>query len=236
MKFDSFDKPTPLDAVLATDEQPTAQVLEAQLAALSERIRALPPDHDPVQRAGLLLDAARSLLLLEERAEAWKPAREAFDLYIAAHSWEQAAEACSTLYLCEQSQSLAALGQGVWLAVTYPVNPELTVALLEHVVDDTPDDSDGAAVAATAAHYVADVRARGQQHENLTFFTGQLLARVARRHGDVQDQATFDAWRSRLELDDPSRFLPRLRNVIDVLVQDDWWIDREALQRELPVN
>ena len=33
-----------------------------------------------------------------------------------------------------------------------------------------------------------------------------------------------------MELDDPARFLPRLRNVVDVLVQDDWRFDREALR------
>jgi len=37
-------------------------------------------------------------------------------------------------------------------------------------------------------------------------------------------------------LDKPDKFLVRLRNVIDVLVQDEWWIDREAIQAELPVN
>ena len=39
-----------------------------------------------------------------------------------------------------------------------------------------------------------------------------------------------------IELREPDKFLPRLRNVVDVLVQDDWWFDREALQAELPVN
>ena len=57
-------------------------------------------------------------------------------------------------------RSLAALGQGIWLAVTYPIDPELTIELLTHVVDDTPDDADGAAVAATAAMFVADMRSR----------------------------------------------------------------------------
>ena len=40
----------------------------------------------------------------------------------------------------------------------------------------------------------------------------------------------------RLELKDPDKFLVRLRNVVEVLVQDDWWFDREALQAKLPIN
>ena len=38
----------------------------------------------------------------------------------------------------------------------------------------------------------------------------------------------------RLELDNPEKFLVRLRNVVDVLVQEDWWFDREQLQTEIP--
>ena len=40
----------------------------------------------------------------------------------------------------------------------------------------------------------------------------------------------------KLELKQPEKFLVRLRNVVDVLVQDDWWFDREALSERLPVN
>jgi len=40
----------------------------------------------------------------------------------------------------------------------------------------------------------------------------------------------------KLELHDPQLFLPRLRNVVDVLVQDEWWFDRDALRERLPVN
>ena len=35
--------------------------------------------------------------------------------------------------------------------VTFPIDPEITVHLLSHVIDDTPDDADGAAVAAATA-------------------------------------------------------------------------------------
>jgi len=35
-------------------------------------------------------------------------------------------------------------------------------------------------------------------------------------------------------LNDPDKFLVRLRNVVDVLVQDDWWFDRDALHAQLP--
>ena len=140
------------------------------------------------------------------------------------------------LFQAEQEGSLSALGQGIWLAVTLPIDPELSVTMLNHVVEDTPADSDGAAVAATTALFLVDVRAEGQQKDNLKFFAAQMLGNVARRHSQVETQEAFDLWMDRLELREPDKFLPRLRNVVDVLVQDDWWFDREALQAQLPVN
>ena len=108
--------------------------------------------------------------------------------------------------------------------------------LLTHIVEETPDDADGAAVAATTALFLADLRAEGTQRENLMFFANQILGQVARRHGGVDSQEAFDYWMEKLELNQPEKFLVRLRNVVDVLVQDDWWFDREALRERLPVN
>lgn len=216
------------------DAEQSGALLESQLQALQDRLRETAAPG--TERAHALLETARTLLRLERGPEAWEPGREAFDLFIETRDWEGAAEACEALFLTEQPQSLAALGQGVWIAVTFPVAPEVSVAMLQHIVDETPAQSDGGAVAAAVAHYVADLRAEGKQRENLVFYTAQMLSSVARRHSQVDKQEEFEAWVSRLELDQPEKFLVRLRNVVDVLVQDDWWIDRDAIHAELPVN
>ena len=213
--------------------EPTVQ-LERLVRELRAELEALSPQAASLRRADLLLQLGRALVRLEDGPEAWEAAREAFDLYLGERAWEGAAQCCDILFLAEQPKSLAALGQGIWLAVTYPVDPELTVALLEHVVHETPPDSDGAAVAAVTACYVTDLRALEPRREDLIFYANQLLATVARRHSGVASQAEFERFIARMELDDPARFLPRLRNVVDVLVQDDWWFDRDALRAALP--
>jgi hypothetical protein len=210
--------------------------LKRLVAGVRGELDALSPGAAPLRRADLLLQLGRALVRLEQRAEAWAAAREAFDFYLAEQAWEGAAQACDILFLADQPQSLAALGQGIWLAVTYPVDPELSVALLQHVVDETPPDADGAAVAAVTAHYLVDLRAREPQREHLLLYTNQLLATVARRHSGVDGQEAFNRWIEDMELNDPAKFLPRLRNVVDVLVQDEWWLDRDALQAALPAE
>jgi hypothetical protein len=116
------------------------------------------------------------------------------------------------------------------------VDPELAVALLQHIVEETPPDSDGAAVAAATALYVVDLRAQGGQRDDLFIFTNQLLATVARRHSQSHTQEDFDRWFKDMELDDPARFLPRLGMVLDAIAEDNWWVDRDALRARLPVN
>jgi len=220
----------------STDAKESTGMLERLVADLRGRLEALSPGAERLRRADLQLQLGRALVRLEKRPEAWAAAREAFDLYMGEQAYEGAAQACDILFLAEQPQSLAALGQGIWLAVTYPVDPELSVALLQHVVEETPPDSDGAAVAAVTAYYLADLRARDPQREHLLLYANQVLATVARRHSGVDGQQAFNKWIEDMELSDPALFLPRLRNVVDVLVQDDWWFDREALQAALPVD
>jgi hypothetical protein len=220
----------------STDAKESTGMLERLVADLRGQLEALSAGAEALRRADLQLQLGRALVRLEQRPAAWAAAREAFDLYLAEQAWEGAAQACDILFLAEQPQSLAALGQGIWFAVTYPVDPELSVALLQHVVEETPPDADGAAVAAVTACYLVDLRARDPQREHLLLYTNQVLATVARRHSGVDGQQAFDKWIEDMELNDPALFLPRLRNVVDVLVQDDWWFDREALQAALPVT
>ncbi len=196
---------------------------------------ALEANATPIDRARLQLDVAEALIGMGRADESWEKARSALNTFIELEQWQDAVESCDVLYQSAQPASLVALAHGVWLSVTYPVDPTLTVNMLSYVVDETPAKADGAAVAATVAHYVADVRAKDEQHNSLTFLTKQMLANVAKGHSDVEDQEALNAWMERLELLDPDVFLPRLSLVLGAIVPaDDWWFDRDALREKIP--
>lgn len=189
---------------------------------------------DTLEHARLQLDIAELLVLLERKAEAWSLARTAFDTALKNESWQDAVEACNVLYQTEQAASIPALGMGVWLAVTFPVAPELTYAMLDHVVSETPGHSDGAALAAVTIRYVIDLRADDAKHGDWSLLANNLIARVAERHSNVQDQQALDAWMDKLGLRDPQAFLPRLSQVVNAIVGDAWWFDRDELRDKLP--
>lgn len=225
-----------VDAIAAIDQSESIKEIQEALLAARKHLKATREDARPVDRARALLDVAEPLVGLGQGAEAWINAREAFSVFVDYEHWQDAVEAAEILYQCEQPDSIAALGQGIWLAVTYPVKAQSTVTLLNAIIDETPDDSEGAAVAAMAAHYIAGMRTEGEEKTNLTFLTTQMIARVAKRHRGIEDQETLDVWIDMLKLNDVPELFKKLATIIDVLVGDKWWFDRDALRAKLPVN
>ena len=210
--------------------------LEKQLSLYQQHLAELPTTATEIDRARIQLDIAETLLALGHNEEAWTSAREPLNVFLEKEQWQEAVECCNVLFQTEQPASLAALGQGVWLAVTFPIQPDTTIAMLQHIVEETPNESDGAAVAAITAHYIADIRAPQDKHHSLTFLTQNILGQVAKRHSNVNTQAELDAWLDKLHLKDPAEFLPRPATVIEVLVQDEWWFDRDELRKKLPIH
>jgi hypothetical protein len=224
------------DTESAEDAVPSTESLEQRLITLERELAELPPGAPLETRLKRLLDSSYLLLDLDRRDRAWQRGQEVLAQALDHHLWTQAVEACDILYQADRPESIRALAHGIWLGVTFPIDPELSVAMLQHLVDETPDRSDGAAVAAATAAYVVDLRAKGKQREELQFFTGQLLGQVARRHSQVEEQEIFDFWMDRLELKEPAKFLPRLAKVLEVITADQWWFDREALRSLIPEN
>lgn len=225
-----IDQLKDVQAQLAGETRPQ---LEVRLGELREQIKTLPLD-DASGRARIKLDIAEIMVALEQKEQAWNEARSAFNTFLKLDDWQQAVESCNVLYQADQPASLAALGMGVWLAVTFPIRVETTTAMLQHIVDETPDNADGAAVAAMTAYYVADLRSTEDKHESNTFLARAILGQVAKRHSQVQSQEQMDAWIHKLELSDPQIFLPRLSLIVNTIVEDNWWFDRDELRNKIP--
>jgi len=229
----SEDNMTPdTDISMLDNTQNAQQFLEQKQQELEyyDRLR------QPLEWARCNLDIADALLSLEQKPEAWSAAKQCFDIFLQQESWQEAVEACNVMYQTDEAGSVNALGQGIWLAVTYPIAAETTVTMLHHVVDDTPKTADGAAVAAATAHYIANLRTSGEKQESLSFLTSHILGQVAKNHSGVENQEAFDMWIARLQLDKPEELLPRMAKIIDVMVENKWWFDRDELRSRLPDN
>lgn len=222
-----------ISAALSGEER---QELAVKLTNYQSQLKSLPEDSTDLERAKIQLNISELQLALDLKEEAWNSARATFDTFIKNEQWQHAVEACNVMYQTEQPASIVALGHAVWLAVTYPIEADTSVAVLNHIVDETPADSDGAAVAAMAGYYIADIRSTDEEHDSITFLAKTILGNVAKRHSNVQTQKEMDAWMFKLELKEPEIFLPRLSLVVNSIVEDSWWFDRDELRAKLPVN
>jgi hypothetical protein len=217
---------------VSAQEASLQQDLESHMRHFNE----LPADCDEVEKARLMVDIAECHLGLGENPQAHDWATRSFDSLIRNQQWALAVDACDIIYNSGQDDALVALGNGLWLAITFPIDPTTSVQMLHHVVDETPDDSDGAAVAAMLAHYLAETRADDKDHRNLTFLTSQIVAQVAKRHRGIEDEATLQTWIKMYQLDQIEELLPRMALILDTIVEDQWWYDRDAIRSLLPVN
>ena len=222
------------DAEEAEDLYANEEQLSAKLEFYEKQL-AEQDESTPVEdRLNTLLEIARIQVERYQGADAWDKAMQAFDLAKDNQKWEHAVEACDAMFLSEGPDSLKALGHGIWLGVTFPIDPELTVAILQHLVEESPKGADTKAYAAAVAHYITSVR-RGAD-DDLTFFASQMIASVADEHSHVTDQSSFDLWRRTLQLDKPEVFLTKLSGAVDQLVGEDWWIDRDEIRSRIDEN
>jgi hypothetical protein len=223
------------DAVSSLQSADERAWLENQLIKFQQQLRELSTQASNTERATLELEIAEVLIGLNRLKDAWENARPLVELFIADNEFELTVRTFRVLYQADHALSIAALGQGCWLAVTYPINPTLSVEMLHYIIDETPDNSDGAAVAAMAAQYIADMRG-GEQRENLMFLTTQIIAKVAKRHRNIEGEEFIKTWIEVLELNDTDQLFTRLATIIDTITTDNWWFDRDELRAQLPVN
>ena len=222
-----------------TEAHESKEFLRKELDKKQAQLGQLTLDADPMERAKLQMEIAEIMLDAGGSGmpeAAWGLAKDSFKLFMEAENHEAAVECCDLLYRADMPGSVVALGNGMWLSVTYPIDPEITILMMNNLIDDTPAKSDGAAVAAVTAHYIADLRLEGEKRDSVMFLTMNMISKVAERHSNVTDQAQMNFWMDKLELNDPDKFLPRLGQVIEALVAGDWWYDRDALRARLPVN
>ncbi len=183
-----------------------ANLLKTSWLQRQAQLMQLTPASSPLERANLQYEIADIMLELEEpgmREAAWGMTRESFEIFRDHEQWEEAVRCCDVLYRCDLPASVPALGNGLWLAVTYPIDPQLTIIMLNHLIDATPPQADGAAVAAAVAHYIADLRLEGEKRDSVMFLTSAMLAKVAERHSNVNSQEAMNLWLNRLRFAQP---------------------------------
>jgi hypothetical protein len=222
------------DADDGDDLNAPSKQLESRLEFFTTKLATFenPKNIEEIQeKIDTLIEIAHLQVERYEGADAWEKGMMAFDLSVENKLWESAAIACDKMFQSEGPDALKALGHGIWIGVTFPIDAEVSTALLQHLVDESPKEADTRAVAAATAYFVCSIR-EGMDAD-ITFFARQLLTSVADGHSHISDQGSFDIWHKALELDNPDIFLPKLAGAIEQLVDDSWWFDKDEVRKDL---
>lgn len=222
------------DAESGEDLYASEEQLKVRLEYFEKQIQAQTDDTPAQEQINNLLEIGRIQVERYQGSDAWEKAFIAFNIAKDNELWELAVETCDVMFLSEGPDALKALGHALWLGITFPIDPELSIAMLQHLIDESPKEADTRAIAAATAHYVTSMRCGAD--DDLTFFASQMMASVADEHSHVTDQLTFDLWRKTLQLDKPEVFLKKLSGAVEQLVADDWWIDRDKIKAKLDTN
>ena len=209
---------------------------ENELLQHQQQLKSLPANADRLDSAHIELQIARAQIGLGNKEQCWQTTQPLVEIFVQNEQFQQAVESCELMYLADQADSIIALGHGCWLAVTYPVETALSVDMLSYIIDETPDNSDGAAVASVAAMYLVELREQGEDKDNLLFLAKQLVALVAKRHRGIEDEESIEIWIEMLELNNLDELFARLGKMIDAIVNHQWWFDRDDLRAKLPVQ
>lgn len=235
----SNENETEQSGLAFTEAKESREFLKNELDKKQALLAQMTLDTAQIDRANLQYETADIMLDIGNagmQEAAWGLAKESFQIYMDENQIDDAVNALDLLYRTDLPASVVALGHAMWLSVTYPIDPELSIVMMKNLIDDTPPKSDGAAVAAATAHYIADLRLEGEKRDSVMFLTANLLTQVAERHSNITDQGQLNFWMDKLELNDPGQFLPKLAQVIDAIVEGNWWFDKDELRAKLPVN
>ncbi|VAW80844.1 hypothetical protein MNBD_GAMMA13-1866, partial [hydrothermal vent metagenome] len=79
-------------AIQAIDQSESVKEIQKLLTEARKRLKAMPENSTPVDRARALLDIAELQLGMGRGTEAWQFAREAFSVFVDYEHWQDAVE------------------------------------------------------------------------------------------------------------------------------------------------
>ncbi|MEO5376394.1 MAG: hypothetical protein H7832_01210 [Magnetococcus sp. DMHC-6] len=166
--------------------------------------------------------------------EQWRQDRQAVILFSQNGQWEEALNRLKTLSTKYRNHHLySALAQRVWVALKWQVPASEAVLALFHLLNTLGAKHELAGPLAALAHLLAKHRTPNHPDRELALGQAQQMFSLICHHQLIESDEAFQAWVQENQLDQPDFYIPQIMNGLEVMVGEDWWIDREALQKSL---
>ena len=165
--------------------------------------------------------------------EEWRLNKAAIARYSKSGHWKEVLDLLTLLSKKQKTHEIyKALAQRVWVALKSAAPVTEVVLALYHLLNTLGPRHEIAGPIAALAHLMAKHRTPDHPDQALAQAQSQqMFALVLEAIGVVGDE-NFAQWVAKNHLDDPNHYIPIVLKGLEIMVGDDWWIDREKLQRD----
>ncbi|MBF0184895.1 MAG: hypothetical protein HQM06_10965 [Magnetococcales bacterium] len=147
--------------------------------------------------------------------------------------WKEVLEILTALSKKQKTHEIyKALAQRVWVALKSDVPVTDVILALFHLLNTLGPRHEIAGPIVALAHLMAKHRTPDHPDAALAQAQSQqMFSLVLDAVGIVGDEA-FAKWVAHHHLDDPNHYIPIVLRSLEIMVGDDWWFDRDALQQD----
>lgn len=171
---------------------------------------------------------------LKDPALEWELNKKAIALHAKNSNWPEVFKLLKTLSNKSSSQNAyKALAQRIWVALKSDT-PALEVVLsLFSLFKMLKPSHEIAGALASLSLFVAKNRETGKEDRELAIGQSQQMMSLVCQSAGIEGEEAFDAWVKEKNLDKPEYFVQTVMASIEIMAADEWWFDRDQLQKEM---
>ncbi|MBF0381120.1 MAG: hypothetical protein HQL69_08880 [Magnetococcales bacterium] len=166
--------------------------------------------------------------------EEWKLNKAAITRFAKDSNWPEALKILKMLSTKHRNKEVyKALAMRVWICLKSDAPGYEVVLSLFHLLNTLTAKHEVAGPIAALAHLMAKTRTPDHEDRDLAMGQSQQMFNMICEYHKIIGEEAFHKWVAGNKLDDPNHYIPIVMNCLDIMVGDDWWFDREQLQKEM---
>ncbi|MEO5345399.1 MAG: hypothetical protein H7834_03350 [Magnetococcus sp. YQC-9] len=167
-------------------------------------------------------------------AEEWNEDRIALDQLSREGNWVDVLAILRRLSTKHKNKEIyKALAQRVWVGLKTDAPAIEVVQSLFHLLNTLGPRHDLAPSICALAHLLAKHRTPDHADHDLAIGQSQQMFSLVCDAYNIIGEEPFQIWVQAKGLDDPDSYIPSILKGLEIMVGDEWWIDRDKLQNEL---
>lgn len=167
-------------------------------------------------------------------AEEWELNKAAIRHHGRAGNWAEALKLLKAMSVKHRNKEMyMALAQRCWVALKSDAPGAEVVLALFHLLSTLTPRHEIAGPIAALAHLMAKHRTPDHPDRDLALGQAQQMLSLVCDQSKVVGEEAFAIWVKHNRLDDPDHYVPIVMAGLEMMVGDNWWFDRQALQADL---